>query len=107
MARCERAPINRPLLVGEATAGVALDLSRGGIGFICPVGHAPGETLDLELAATAAAGPLRMVVEVVWCCRDRRMGHRCGARLRTIGVRDALLLKRQLDDEPGMLRAAS
>jgi len=109
MARRDRCSIRTPLLIQRdhrpPQVGVTLDLSHGGVGLVSPTPVEPGEILDLDLPL--GEGTVHMVVEVVWST-PRGQGQRCGARLRAIGVRDSLLLKRELAQVAAEeLRAAS
>lgn len=109
MARRDRCSIRTPLLIRRdhhaAWVGVALDLSQGGVGLLSPAAVETGEILDLDLPL--GEGTVHLVVEVVWSA-SLDQGQRFGARLRAIGVRDALLLKRELARAScAELRAAS
>lgn len=91
---------------GAAQVGMTRDLCRGGVGFVTGRPVATGEALDLELLLPGEDGPVRMAVEVAWCRPYGEGVRRCGARLRTISVRDAMRLKAHMGI-PRPHRAAS
>ena len=110
MTRHHRHAIVAPVHV--RTAGDAdleltetVDLSEGGVCILTARDRRAGETLELRLMLPCRPAGMRMRAVVVWTAAPRgtEERRRCGVRLLAMDLRDALLLRRYLAQQPSDL----